>query len=494
MNTNAAKKPTAGKSTGEKAHPPSSKSATAGSAVPKAAGSILLFLIIVEIASGFVQGFYTPLLPELAGHVGVTSEAMNWFQTAQAMAAAILVPLLSRLGDVLGPRKVLRAAMIVVLIGTLLIALVPSFPVVLIGRVLIGPLGVWLPLAITIIYVRLSGESATRAITLLSASLMLGVVVGTITAGVVDSLSSSMVVSLLVPSLVVLIAAYGVFFKIPADIDLGTGKIDWLGFAGLGLVMITIIYSLGHVGYQHMKFSILLLFITGVIFVAWVAWEQRVKDPAVDLGLVVSRKIGPLYLTGFVMGIIITDAPPNLAAYMSSDPGNFGYGFSASTASISLLIAALLVFATAGAFASSFIAERIGMRVTLVGAALLGALGQLVLVLMPHVMGAFWIQAVVTGFGVGILSGSLPALVSHAAPEGKTGVANGLYTALLAMGGAVGGAVFKKILETFHNDVGVVGIGGYMAIWGFLVLAFLVAAAMLTMVEVPSPAKESTRS
>lgn len=456
------------------------------------AGTVLVFLILVEITSGFVQGFYTPLLPALARHVAVSSEAMNWFQTAQAMAAAIMVPLLSRLGDLLGARKVLRWAMASVFVGTILIAVVPSFAVVLLGQVLVGPLGVWLPLSIAIIYVRLSGEKATRAISTLSASLMLGVVIGTAASGFVDSVSPSLTVSLLVPSAVILIAAYGVFFRLPEDIDLGTGTIDWIGFAGLGLVMMTIIYSLSHIGYHHLKYSILLLFITGVVFVAWVLWEQKVEEPAVELELVMSRRIGPLYVTGFILGIIITDAPTNLANYMSSDPGDFGYGFSSTTADISILLASLLIFATLGAFASSFIAEKLGMRPTLITAALLGALGQLSLVMMPNSMPAFWVQGILTGIGVGVLAGALPALVSRSAPEGKTGVANGLYTALLAMGGAVGGAVFKKILETFHNDVGVSGIGGYMAIWGFLVIAFMVAAAMLTIVQLP-PATQTHR-
>lgn len=457
--------------------------------------SMLTTLVVLQIMSGFVQGFYTPLLPDIARNVGVSVEAMNWFQTSQAMAAVVLVPLLSRVGDLIGARKVLRISLVVVLVGTLLIALVPSFGVILVGRVLQGPIGVWLPLSIAIVYVRMSEKRSARAITIMAGSLTGGIVIGTVASGLVYALSfKTMVITLLVPVVAVLVGAYGVYFRLPQDVEFGTGRVDWVGFAGLGAVMVAIIYSLGHMGYRHLNFSILLLFITGIVLIAWILWEQRSPNPAVDIRLVTSRSMGPLYLTAFVIGVLSTDVPPNMAAYMSTDPGEFGYGFSSSTQTISLLIAALLVFAMAGAFASSFIAARISMRATLVGASLLGGLGQLAMILAPHTIGAFWCAGILSGFAAGVLSGIIPVLISHAAPEGKTGIANGLYAAFSAVGGAVGGAVFKKILENFRGDVGVSGIGGYLALWGFCVLLFLIAAAALTLVPITREVREEERT
>lgn len=455
------------------------------SGAAKVGASMLTTLVILQVASGFSQGFYTPLLPNIARNVGVSVETMNWFQTSQAMAAVVLVPLLSRVGDLIGARRVLRISLVVVLAGTLLIALVPSLGVILVGRVLQGPIGVWLPLSIAIVYVRMSEKSSARAITVMAGSLTGGIVIGTVASSLVYAATAkNMVITLLVPVVAILIGAYGVYFRLPADIELGTGRVDWVGFAGLGAVMVAIIYSLGHMGYRHLNLSILLLFVTGLVLIAWILWEQRAASPAVDIRLVTSRSMGPLYLTAFVIGVLSTDVPPNMAAYMSTDPGEFGYGFSSTTQTISLLIAALLVFAMVGAFSSSFIASTIGMRATLVGAALLGGVGQLAMILAPHTIGSFWTAGILSGFAAGVLSGIIPVLISRAAPEGKTGIANGLYAAFSAVGGAVGGAVFKKILENFRGDVGVSGIGGYLALWGLCVLLFLLAAAALTLVPI----------
>lgn len=449
----------------------------------KAAGSVLVFLVFIEITSGFVQGFYTPLLPELAHHVGVSGEAMNWFQTAQAMAAAVMVPLMSRMGDIYGPRRIIRFAVVSVLIGTLMIALLPSYPLVLVGRVFVGPLGVWLPLAIAIIYVRVAGGSATRSISILSASLMAGIVIGTVAAGLAEQFLPNIVFSLLIPSLMVLVCVYAVFFKLPKDIDLVPGSIDWVGFAGLGAMMLTLILALAFMGPSHARTATILFAATVLLFIAWVAWERRAADPAVDLKMVVSKSMGPLYITAFAMGVVMIDAPPNLADYLSRDPDRYGYGFGASSELLALMIAVMLLFATVGAFLSSFVAAKLGMRFTLVAASLLGALGQVLVLALPYMIAAFWASGILTGLGLGVLVGALPALVAHAAPEGRTGIANGIYSALLAMGGAVGGAIFKQILAAFRDDNHDATVVGYRVIWLLSIVLFLVAAAMMAKVQ-----------
>ncbi len=134
---------------------------------------------------------------------------------------------------------------------------------------------------------------------------------------------------------------------------------------------------------------------------------------------------------------------------------------------------------------SSFIAAKFGMRRTLVAACGAGVLGQLMLVPLAHSMLAFWVSGSLTGFGMGVLVGTLPALVSHAAPEGRTGIANGIYSALLAMGGAVGGAVFRQVLVAFRDEHRITALGGYMTIWGISAVLFVVAGIMMAVVALP---------
>ena len=101
-------------------------------------------------------------------------------------------------------------------------------------------------------------------------------------------------------------------------------------------------------------------------------------------------------------------------------------------------------------------------------------------------MAAFWVSGILTGFGLGVLVGALPALVARAAPEGRTGIANGIYASLLAMGGAVGGAIFKQVLVAFRDENKITALGGYISIWGISLAVFVIAAVMMAKVELPA--------
>lgn len=475
-----------------------SKKEAASPAAGNALKGFLGFLIFVEVTSGFVQGFYSPLLPELAKHVGVSSEAMNWFQTAQAIAAAVSVPLLSRLGDLYGPRRILRGAVFAVLVGTILIAVVPSYPVVLIGRVLIGPLGVWLPLAIAIVYARTAGETATRSISILSASLMGGIVLGTIVAGIADSISPNLVITLLVPVIMVAISLYAVVFRLPDSVAEAVASIDWAGFAGLAAMMVSLIVALAYLGPSHAVLSGVMFAVTVAIGALWFWWEKRVSNPAVDLSLVLSPGLGVFYIVGFLLGIVMIDAPPALADFLAHDPSIYGYGFMAGTTLIAEMITVMLLLATAGAFASSFISKRFGMRRTLIAAAGVGAVGQLSLAVFHTFLPAFWIGGALTGAGLGVLVGALPALVAQSAPRDKTGIATGLYNALVAMGGAVGGALFRLALVAFRekpdffDGAHIVHVEGYMTIWVISGATFVLIALLLIRVKMPDAVVEET--
>ena len=82
------------------------------------ARTVVGFLVFCELASGFVQGYYPPLLGAIAEHLQVSDADITWFLTVQTLAAAVCVPLLSKLGDIFGHRRMLRIAVIAVLIGT----------------------------------------------------------------------------------------------------------------------------------------------------------------------------------------------------------------------------------------------------------------------------------------------------------------------------------------------------------------------------------------
>ena len=65
------------------------------------------FLFLVELTSGILQGYYVPLISDLVVHLGIKDADFNWFEAAQLLLSALVVPVLAKLGDMFGHKRIL---------------------------------------------------------------------------------------------------------------------------------------------------------------------------------------------------------------------------------------------------------------------------------------------------------------------------------------------------------------------------------------------------
>ena len=106
------------------------------------------WLIVVEITSGILQGYYVPLFSDIVVHLGITDADVNWFEAAQLLLSSIVVPVLAKLGDMYGHKKVLLIATVLTAGATWWVAFADNFWVFLIAWALQGFYVVWLPLEV----------------------------------------------------------------------------------------------------------------------------------------------------------------------------------------------------------------------------------------------------------------------------------------------------------------------------------------------------------
>ncbi|MFD0547167.1 MFS transporter [Streptomyces mexicanus] len=99
---------------------------------------LLAVMTVIVVCSGVVQGYLTPLLPEVGRHVGVGSVGQNNLYLLSQLAFAVMTPLLSRLGDLYGHRRLLRVSVAMVVAGSLLIAARPTTATLAVGMALQG--------------------------------------------------------------------------------------------------------------------------------------------------------------------------------------------------------------------------------------------------------------------------------------------------------------------------------------------------------------------
>ncbi|GAA3686059.1 hypothetical protein GCM10022224_058580 [Nonomuraea antimicrobica] len=351
-----------------------------------------------------------------------------------------------------------------------------------------GPLAVWLPLEIALVHSRTSGATARKAIGLLVAVLTIGGMAGTVLAGVVDAVSGSLTVTLLVPGVLCLLTSLVVFTKVPESTARSDRKVDGVGFATLAIAMVLLLWGLrmvGEVGITSPATYVSLL-VAAVVFAFFVWWELRVEAPAIDIKLVTSRALGPLYIVGLCYGFVVFGSLAPLTLFLAADPARVGYGFAAQPPLIAGLSAGLALLACVGAVGFAFLASRVGMKLLLLAGVTLPGVGSLFQFFFHDELWHIWIATLLSGLGYGLLSGALPALLAELAPADATGVASGVYNSIRTLAGSIAGAAFAVALSTYVDSAGVPLISGYMMIWMTSAILFAVAVVAICLTRTRS--------
>ena len=112
------------------------------------------FLAFVEFTSGVLQGYYTPMLTDIARNLGVHDADVNWLEGSQLMLSALVVPIFAKLGDMVGHKRMLLVSTALTAAASLALPFTDSFAVFLAAWALQGFYVVWLPLEIALVWSR----------------------------------------------------------------------------------------------------------------------------------------------------------------------------------------------------------------------------------------------------------------------------------------------------------------------------------------------------
>ena len=324
------------------------------SLVKEKAGAITFglvgFLFLVELVSGILQGFYVPLIPDLVDHLGIKDADFNWFEAAQLLLSAIVVPILAKCGDMFGHKRILLIATVLTAGSTWALAFTNSFTTFLIAWALQGFYVVWLPLEVALIFDRgrVTGRGASqtrRAAGYLVVALEAGAIIGALGAGrIFKALGGDVQTTLMVPAVAVTLVFFAILFGVPESKPLPGRSLDLWGFVLLtiGLLFITSGLTFLRINGPSAWWCYLLMVVGVLIFIPWSRYELKQKDPAIDLRVLKQPNMWPVQLTAGLVGISLLGAQAPLATFAGTDPIN-GYGLGMAADEISYIIGAYLV-------------------------------------------------------------------------------------------------------------------------------------------------------
>jgi len=454
--------------------------------------AVVGFLAFVEFTSGVLQGYYTPMLSDIARHLGIHDADVNWLEGTQLMLSALVVPAFAKLGDMVGHKRMLLISTALTAAAAMVLPFTDSFAVFLIGWTLMGFYVVWLPLEIALIWSRarrLEGRASitAKAAGLLVAALEAGAIIGALAGGaLIDVLPLTVV--LLIPALLIVVCFFVILFGVTESPEPVGGVFDTVGVILISLALICFTGGLSLLRLEGglvnpLSWGVVLLGI--LLVIPFVLWELRNDDPLIDVRMFRSPALGPVFLTAGLFGVSVLGAQAPLSTFARTDPDMYGYGLGTTGFATSLIIGIYLIGMIVGALLFPVIARALTPRITLMGASVLVGVGFLLFLPFHAAYMQVVANMIVVGLGSGALVAALPAAAASAAPATQTGVATGLTNSVKTVGGAIASCVFGIALlggATGAAEGTAGSFAGYVTVWVVCGVTALAAAVLLAFV------------
>ncbi|MFE4195853.1 MFS transporter [Paenarthrobacter sp. NPDC056912] len=446
--------------------------------------AIIAYLSLGGLSFAVLQSLVAPALGTIGKDLGVATSDASWVLTAYLLSASVLTPILGRLGDMVGKRKVLIVVLSLLLVGTVLAALAPNLAVLIIGRVLQGAAGAVMPLSIGIVRDELPKERVSVTIGLLSAIFGIGAGVGIVAAGpIVEALSWHWLFWL--PAGLVLIALLGAIFGMPESPVKTPGKLDLLGtgILSVGLVAVLLAISEGQTwGWGDGK-TIALLVGGGLALVAFVLVELRVAEPLIDVRLFRNRGVWTAHIVALAFGFAMFGTFVLVPTILQL-PSVLGYGFGKTVSEAGIyLLPTVVAMVISGVIAGALI-RKVGPKIPMI----LGAVAVTVAFVIPALgHGEEWhivVSGILTGIGIGMALAATSNAIVESVPATQTGEAISANTVLRTIGSSIGTAVIAALISSNITPQGAPSDDAFTI--GFWVSAGVGVLALLAALVVPS--------
>ncbi|WP_318217133.1 MFS transporter [Streptomyces sp. SCL15-6] len=447
--------------------------------------AVVAVLALAGIVVSLMQTLVIPIVPELPKLLDAPASDAAWAVTATLLAAAVATPVVGRLGDMAGKRRMLLFSLVLLIAGSVVCGLSDSLVPMVVGRAMQGLSAAVIPLGISIMRDELPAERLAGATALMSASLGVGGALGLPAAALIaDNLDWHMLFwtsgALGAVALVLVLAL------VPESAVRTGGRFDVLGGIGMaaGLVCLLLAISKG-ADWGWTSGLTLGLFVAAVlILLVWGRWELRTPQPLVDLRTTARRQVLFTNLASIAVGFSMF-AMSLVLPQLLQLPEATGYGLGRSLLTAGLVMAPSGLVMMAFAPVSAKVSKARGPKVTLMIGALIVAAGYgLNIALMSEVWHLVLVSCVI-GAGIGFTYGAMPALIMGAVPASETAAANSLNTLMRSIGTSVASAIAGVILAQMTVSLGgfalpsesafkvVMGIGAGAALLAFVIACFI---------------------
>ena len=421
----------------------------------KSRNRVLLILFLGVLMGALDIAIVAPALPSIQAYFEVGERALAWTFTIYVLFNLIGTPLMAKLSDIFGRRSIYLLDVSMFALGSLVVALSPTFAVLLLGRALqgLGAGGIF-PVASAVIGDTFPPEKRGSALGLIGAVFGLAFIIGPILGGIMLAFLSwqwLFIINLPVAAVVIVMS----LTWLPASRPQARGAFDWPGMLVLASLLASFAFGINRIDTARFFGSLVsiavwpFLLIAIVLLPAFVVIERRAEDPVLHLSLFGTRQavLAVLIAAGAGLGEVGMVFLPALAVA--------ALGLTKSQSSY-ILMPVVLALAVGSPMVGRLL-DRFGSRlVVMCGAALLTA-GMILLSSLANSLALFILSGVVIGLGLSALLGApVRYIMLNEAPASDRTAAQGAIAMFTSVGQLVSSALVGAVAASQGG-----GVAGY---------------------------------
>lgn len=444
----------------------------------------LVILSIIGLIVMYVETMVSPALPDLIKDFSISYSSASWILTSYLVVSVVTTPILGKLSDIYGRKKILLIGLVIYAGGTLLAGFATNIIFLVVARAAEGVgIGIF-PVAVAIVRNQSSEEKLGFNQGIITSMFATGAVIGLAAGGTIvhyfgwrATFFTIIPIVILIITLVARIVQDNDGKAIGKDDNNNTTttaissreynnnkpgqnkgsiytKIDGKGAIAFSIGIISILLVITNFEPRMSTlqiFYISFLALVGIIsMISFIYIENRAQSPLIDFKIVLNKILLSSNVLRMMAGLFMFSIL-NTMPILVRNPKPFGFGESAINAA-TIIVPFMAAYLVVG-LSSGFILSKIGnSRVVLLGSGIC-AMGFALLSLSFHSVEPLLASLVILGIGSQLLHQGAININLVSTPKSLTGISFGISNVFYLMGSAIGPTVVGMYMQTNQASV-----------------------------------------
>ncbi|ADN50964.1 MFS transporter [Vulcanisaeta distributa] len=413
----------------------------------------LAVLASISIIAMYVEMVVMPSLPTIEKQYGVTESEVSWVLSSETLAGLALAPILGKLADSYGRKKVLLIVLIVYFIAVFFTSMAPTYPILIMLRAIQG-IGLSInPIGYTLLREKLPPREWPVAQGIIASTFAIGAAVALpIGAYLAQYYSWQFAYETALPILAVLILM--AYLVLPESEARVSESIDYIGLALLAISFVIIGYSFTEAptwGWLSENFWLGIALGLAILFL-FISHELLTQNPIINIGDFANPNIAVPLLSSFVAGFGMFLSFQALV-YMFELPRPIGYGMTILRTGLTLAPIALIMLFAGPLY--GILMNTIGYRRVLITTSGIAAIGGLLMAttVYVHELMITIVVMIISMIGIAGMTVTRITLLISSVSRDRMATMTGTNTAMRLMGNTLGPVIAGSLETTYRTPL-----------------------------------------